>query len=194
MTPTVPTRQGSRRRVPRAEREQLMLDAAGTAFANRGFHAASMDAIAEAAGISKPMLYSYFGSKEGLYVAYVERSGYDLLEKMRLAAPRDATREQRLRAGILAFLAHIDDHRAGWAVLSKEASSQGDPLAARLTAMRLRVAGMLLGLLGSEAFAHAFVGASESLANWWLDHPDVPREEIAQLLMRVARISMEGGG
>ena len=57
--------------MPRAEREQRMLDAAGRAFARDGYHAASMDEIARAAGISKPMLYNYFGSKEGLYVAYV---------------------------------------------------------------------------------------------------------------------------
>ena len=74
MAPAQPPR-SSRRRVPRAEREVAMLDAAGLAFADHGFHRASMDAIAAAAGISKPMLYAYFDSKEGLYAAYIERSG-----------------------------------------------------------------------------------------------------------------------
>ncbi len=59
--------------MPRAEREQLILDVAGQRFASDGYHAASMDEIAAAAGVSKPMLYAYFGSKEGLYVAYIDR-------------------------------------------------------------------------------------------------------------------------
>src|SRR5918912_684927 len=117
-----------RRRLARAEREESMLDAAGSAFARHGFHGASMDAIADAAGISKPMLYNYFGSKEGLYAAYVKRSGQALVETMARAVP---------------------------------------------------------GGQSSEAFAHALVGAGESLANWWLRHPSQPREELASLLMRL---------
>ena len=72
--------------MPRAEREQRMLDAAGRAFARDGYHDSSMDEIARVAGISKPMLYNYFGSKEGLYVAYVRRSGRTLLQQMRAYA------------------------------------------------------------------------------------------------------------
>ena len=166
-----------------------MLDAAGVAFATRGFHAASMDAIAEAAGISKPMLYSYFGSKEGLYVAYLERSGRALLDSMRLAAPRDAPPDERLRSGILAFLSYADEHRSGWKVLYAEVSNQGGPLAAELTGLRGRIAQMLAALFDSDAFAHAFVGAGESLTNWWLEHPEVPKERVAQRLMDIARVA-----
>ena len=56
-----------------------MLAVAGEVFAEHGFHAASMDEIAERADISKPMLYAYFDSKEGLYAAYMQRTGDDLL-------------------------------------------------------------------------------------------------------------------
>jgi AcrR family transcriptional regulator len=166
-----------------------MLEAAGAAFAARGFHAASMDAIAEAAGISKPMLYNYFGSKAGLYVAYVERSGGALLQSMRSAAAADAPAEERLRAGILAFLTYVDDHRSGWAVLYEEATTHGGPLAAEVAELRERIAGLLAQLLGSQALAHAFAGAGESLANWWLEHPEVPKEEVARVLMSLARVA-----
>lgn len=183
-----------RRRLPRTEREQTMLDAAGSAFATRGFHGASMDAIAEAAGISKPMLYNYFGSKEGLYVAYVERSGQALLSSMRDAAGPAEPVAERLRSGVLAFLDYVDEHRSGWAVLYNEASAQGGPLAAKVAGLRLRIAGMLTALFGDEAFAHAFVGAGESLANWWLEHPTVPRAELAELLMKIARLELPSPG
>src|SRR5690349_18157807 len=98
--PTKSSPPSSRRRVPRAEREEAMLEAAGLAFADHGFHRASMDAIATAAGISKPMLYSYFGSKEGLYAAYIERSGQALLTALRNAAPTEASARERLSAGV----------------------------------------------------------------------------------------------
>jgi AcrR family transcriptional regulator len=184
--------------VPRAEREQSMLDAAGRAFAAHGFHAASMDAIAEAAGISKPMLYNYFRSKDGLYIAYVERSGQALMTALRGAARPQEPARARLEAGVLAFFTYVDEHREGWAVLYNEAAMQGGPVAAEVAAMRSRLADMVAGAFPAEkglwsaspaaraAFAHAFVGAGESLANWWLAHPEQGKRDIARLLLRVA--------
>jgi AcrR family transcriptional regulator len=171
----------------RAEREDEMLRAAGDAFATHGFHDASMDAIAAAAGISKPMLYNYFGSKQGLYAAYVERSGRALLKSMREAAPPGAPAAQRLHAGILAFLTYAEEHAAGWTILHRETLEQGGRLAAELSELRQAVALMLTRLFDDEAFAHAFAGAGESLASWWLDHPRQSKEQIAQVLMTIAQ-------
>jgi AcrR family transcriptional regulator len=172
--------------MPRAEREQEMLEAAGQAFASHGFHDVSMEAIAQAAGISKPMLYNYFGSKHGLYVAYVERSGHLLLQSMRDAAPPDAPAAERLYAGILAFLTYAEEHRSGWAVLHRETLAQGGSLAAEVSALRERIAAMLTTLFADEPFAHAFAGAGESLAGWWLAHPRQSKEEMAEVLMNIA--------
>ena len=168
-----------------------MLDAAGRAFATDGYHDASMDEIAAAAGISKPMLYNYFGSKEGLYVAYVRRSGRELLQKMREAAPPEAPAQQRLRLGVLAFLSYVEEHGAGWAVLHHETTTQGGPIAEQVAALREQIAGMLSGLFGGrDAFAHAFVGAGESLAGWWLSHPERTKEEVAALLLDIAALGL----
>jgi AcrR family transcriptional regulator len=173
--------------MPRAEREDEMLEAAGHAFAHSGFHDASMDAIAEAAGISKPMLYNYFGSKQGLYVAYVERSGRALLTSMREADSRSAPAPQRLLAGILAFLTYAEEHSAGWTILHRESLAQGGPLAEELSELRARITKMLTSLFDDEAFAHAFAGAGEALADWWLAHPQQPKEQIAKILMDIAQ-------
>ena len=177
--------------MPRAEREIEMLRAAGEAFATNGFHEASMEAIAEAAGISKPMLYNYFGSKRGLYVAYVERSGQLLIQSMRDAARRDAPAGDRLRAGILAFLTYVEEHSAGWTVLHRETLAQGGPLAAEVSALRALVASMLTTLLQDEALAHAFAGAGESLASWWLEHPQQSKQQITETLMGIAQLPAE---
>jgi AcrR family transcriptional regulator len=182
--------------MPRPERERQMLEVAGRSFAARGFHAVSMDEIAEQAGISKPMLYHYFGSKEGLYVAYVRQQGDALLAGMRDATEPDASPAERLWAGTLAFLGYVDEHRPGWALLYREAVSQGGPVAVEVAELRARIAAivhrLLLGTAGpgasetGEMLAHAFVGAGESVANWWLEHPEEPREDVAKLLVRLA--------
>jgi AcrR family transcriptional regulator len=134
-------------RLARAERERLMLRAAGDAFATRGFHGASMDDIARAAGITKPMLYRYFGSKEGLYAAYLKMTGRELVDKVRAPDTRDESPEVRLRAGLRAFLTYVKEHRAGWTVLHGETTSPTDAQVAREVAeLRGRIIRMLTTL------------------------------------------------
>ena len=192
-----------RRRLPRRVRETEMLAAAGEAFARNGFHGASMDAIAAAADISKPMLYEYFGSKEGLYQAYIERSAGTLLDAVRNAAPPGAPPRVRLEAGVLAFLTYVDEHRDGWSVLYNEAVSQAGLVAAEVAAIRGRLAEMIGSSLPVEgqidpaersARAHALAGAGESLANWWLDNPQPPKERVAELFMLLADAVTAAGG
>jgi AcrR family transcriptional regulator len=193
--------------VPRAEREQQMLDVAARVFAEHGYHAASMDEIAAEVGVSKPMLYAYFDSKEGLYLACIDRAGQDLLESMRRAAGVNLSPEERLWAGILAFFEFVDERRAGWSVLFNEASARGGPFAAEVSQLRARIAAIVDELLTeaaadhgvasvgpdmTEPIAHALVGAGESLANWWLEHPAETREGVALRLMNFAWIGLGG--
>ena len=163
-----------------------MLRAAGEVFSAHGFHDASMDQIAARAGITKPMLYNYFGSKLGLYRAYARSSGTELLRGLRDAAAPDAPVQERLWAGILAFLGHVEEHPARWTVLQTQTTAQGDPMAAEVREWRERAAAMLQTFFGDEAFAHAFTGACESVASWWLAHPDRPKPEVAAVLMSIA--------
>lgn len=193
------------RGVPRPVREVQILKAAGQVFAAEGYSGASMDAIAAGADVSKPMLYNYFGSKQGLYLAYIERAGKGLREQLRQAADDDQPADERLWAGILAFFRFVDDHRAGWAVLYQEAASQGGPFAAEVADLRGRIAGTVARLFRqangqnvseaessavADSLAHAFVGAGESLANWWLHHPDVRLEDAARRLMNFAWVGL----
>jgi AcrR family transcriptional regulator len=197
----------ARRRVPRVERQQQMLDVAARVFAERGYHAASMDEIAAEVGVSKPMLYAYFDSKEGLYLACIDRAGQDLLESMRRAAGEGLSPEDRLWAGILAFFEFVDERREGWSVLFHEASTRGGPFAAEVAQLRARISGIVDELLAeaaaahgiapagfdtTEPLAHALVGAGESLANWWLEHPAETKEAVALRLMNFAWVGLGG--
>lgn len=177
--------------MPREIREQLVLDVAGRVFARGDYHSSSMDEIAALAEISKPMLYTYFGSKEGLYVAYIDRTGRELVDRLIAAAAPDDPSLAALRARILEFLAFVEEHRDGWTVLFREITSSR-PVAERVAELRGRIAAAVREMIEDavppeadlepqtpDALAHAIVGAGESLANWWLEHPDAPREQIA---------------
>jgi AcrR family transcriptional regulator len=185
--------------MPRSERERLILDVAGQAFARDGYHAASMDEIAELAGVSKPMVYAYFGSKEELYVAYIDCTGRELLDRLLGASGEHDPPLTRPRIRVAEFLAFVEEHRNGWKVLFSEVGSNR-PLAARVAALRGQITDAVRRMVeGStshegrlpppvgDAIAHAIVGAGESLANWWLAHPDVPRDEVADLYAAVVQ-------
>ena len=194
-----------RRRLPRAERVRQMLEVTARVFAERGFHAATMDEIATEVGVTKPMLYAYFASKEGLYLATVDSAGADLLDRLGSAASADLPADRRLWAGVLAFLEFVEEYRAGWSVLYNEMASSGGPFAERVAEFRQAIAALIDALLrdasgrmaaaesvagSAEPLAHALVGAGESLANWWLAHPEAPREEVASHLMNFAWIGL----
>lgn len=169
-----------------SRREQI-LDAADVVFAESGFHAASMEAIAERVGVGKPVLYRHFGSKEGLYGAVLDRAGDELVQRLAAVAAEPAPREQ-LRAGVVAFFGFVDAHRDAWLVLHREANAVG-AAAERLQAFRDRIAATVTTLIAprpsarAAAVAHGIVGAGEALATWWVEHPDVPREPVAEELV-----------
>jgi AcrR family transcriptional regulator len=192
----------ARKRLPRAVREQQMLDAAVEVFSAAGFHDASMDEIAARAGISKPMVYAYLGSKEELFLACLHREGTRLMEAVASAvASADAPPlppDEQLWRGLRAFFAFVAEHRGGWSVLYRQARGT-EPFVAELAAMRARMVDVVCGLLsrviatsGREprpvdvrAMAYALVGAGESLADWAVDHAEEPAEVTATRLMNV---------
>ena len=188
----------------RERRQQLILDVAGQVFARAGYESAAMDEIADLAGVSKPMLYQYFGSKQGLYLAYIERAGGELLERLVAAAPAEDRSAAGLKARITEFLAFVEEHADGWRVLYREMASTR-PLAERVAQLRARIVDAIRRMIetapetrpvyagaAADAIAHAIVGAGESLANWWLNHPELPRETVAGWYLQVVRAVLAG--
>jgi AcrR family transcriptional regulator len=183
-----------RGRTPRAVREAQMVAAAEKLFSEHGYHGVSMDQIAAASGITKPMLYEYFGSKEGLFLACMERARGQLFEAIGSAVRGTDDAEAALRAGIEAFLAVADRQRATWPVLFGEGGRFNDAAAA----IRAEQAGLIAQLLRElpgwerepdaeqlDAVAHIFVGAAEAIAFWAVDRPKIPFERVADHLMAV---------
>ncbi|MBE1485920.1 AcrR family transcriptional regulator [Plantactinospora soyae] len=184
------------KRLPRAVREQQMLDAAVKVFSRRGFHAASMDEIADEAGISKPMVYAYLGSKEELFTACLHQEGTRLMEAIVGAVVPDLPFDEQLWRGLRAFFRFVGAHRDGWAVLYRQARGER-PFADDLAAMRSRIIEVVAGMLDRglvaqgrevraaelEVMAYALVGAAESLADWLADHPDADPDGMATRMM-----------
>lgn len=194
------TRRAGTRGVPRSVREPLILAVAGQVFARDGYERASMDRIAARADLSKPMLYAYFGSKEGLYSAYIELTGGELVDRL-VAADRAADRADRIRAVTAEFLAFVSEQGDGWRVLFAEMNANR-PLVEVVAQLRTRIISevrtMLEGSGGqaglrapaSEGVAAAIVGAGESLANWWITHPEVAREDVADWYVGLTRAAI----
>ncbi|MFF3243668.1 TetR/AcrR family transcriptional regulator [Streptomyces sp. NPDC002870] len=188
--------------MPRAVRERQMLDAAVQTFGQRGYRAASMDEIAELAGVSKPLVYLYLSSKEELFTACIRRESEALIAAVQAGAEPGLPADRQLWAGLGAFFTHTAENPDGWAVLHRQARTHGEPFAAEVSAMRDEIVAYVTGLIGAAArethrdpeladrdvagLAQALVGAAESLAGWANETGGVSAKEAAGTLMNFA--------
>ena len=165
---------GGTKRLPRAVREQQMLDAAVQIFSVNGYHETSMDAIAAEAQISKPMLYLYYGSKEELFGACLDRELQRFVDEVRQTIDFTQSPKDLLRNAVLAFLNYIDTNRASWMVLYTQATSS-QAFAHTVREGRERIIELVGRLLRSgtrhpepdtdfDMMAVALVGAGEAVA------------------------------
>ena len=180
-----------------------MLDAAVRIFAEKGYHGASMADIAEDVGVTKPMVYAYFGSKEELYLACIERAAARLRQALEEAGAGEDDPERLLWRRLLAFFEFVGEHGGEWRVLGREAKSAGGPVGERLEQARGEISAQVTRQLVEvdaagtekrelEVFAHALVGAGEAIGDWWVDHPEEPAEAMALRLMNLVWIGFEG--
>jgi AcrR family transcriptional regulator len=191
------TEAAPRTRLSREDRMEQTLEVAHRLFAKRGFAAVTMDDIAGEVGVTKPLLYNYFGNKERLYVACMERSGEALFATIGEAVGGSTSPGDALNAGLRAFFAFLDADRAAWAVLFDETLPQSGEVADRVAVYRGRildqVAASLLAQMPErrrasarvevEALSTALLGAAEALARWWLRTEAVSAQEAAELLI-----------
>ncbi|MGW4485672.1 TetR/AcrR family transcriptional regulator [Amycolatopsis sp. NPDC004368] len=173
-----------RKRMPRAERERQMIEVAEQVFTERGYATASMDEIAELVGVSKPMLYEYFHSKEGLLLACIRQSRAALRSETEQATVGAASAEDALRRGLLAFFVFIRERREAWSLLRHEMALIGTPAADEIEQTRRQQTDLVAAVLSehfdddlrAEASAEVVVGACERLAIWCERHPALTPE------------------
>jgi AcrR family transcriptional regulator len=171
------------------------LGAAHELFAERGYAAVTMDEIAAAVGVTKPLLYNYFGNKERLYIACLEKAGDALIATIAGSVGESANPGDALGAGVRAFFQFLDSDRAAWAVLFDETLPHGGEVFDRVAAYRGQIVDLVSASLlpqlpdrrqvkvEIEALSTALLGAAEALARWWLRTEAISAEDAAELLV-----------
>ena len=170
--------------------EQTLLAAHGL-FAERGYAAVKMDEIAASVGVTKPLLYNYFGNKEQLFLACMKPAADALTEHVVSAVSEASDATEALRDGIHAFFAFLDSDGEAWRVLHDETLPGGGEIAARVTAYRARMEALVTAALQErtesravEPLSVAIFGAAEALGRWWLRTGTLSAERTADLLIR----------
>ena len=192
---------GGTKRLPRAVREQQMLDAAVQMFSANGYHETSMDAIAAAAQISKPMLYLYHGSKEELFGACLNRALGRFIDAVRSDIDLKQSPRELLRSTIGSVLHYIDANRASWIVLYTQATSS-QAFAHTVREGREKIIDLVARLLEAgtrnpephsdlHMIAVALVGAGEAVAAR-VSVGDADVDEAAELLINLFWRGLKG--
>jgi AcrR family transcriptional regulator len=165
-------------RLRAAERRAQLLGVARRLFARDGYRGASMESIAEAAGVTKPVLYQHFSSKRALYEALLASELGRLTEELETAFSQAEDNGERLRRGFGAYLAFVDRHEDAFRLLFTEALGLDADFREQVAAFRHWVAERVATIIAAEAglaapraraLAAAIVGMAEGAAAWWLD-------------------------
>lgn len=165
-------------RLRAADRRAQLLRVARRLFARDGYRGASMEAIAEAAGVTKPVLYQHFSSKRALYSALVASELGRLTEELEAAFSQAGGNDERLRRGFGAYLDFVDRHEDAFRLLFTEALGLDADFQDQVTQFRRWVAGRVATIIAAEAglaearsraLAAAIVGMAEGATSWWLD-------------------------
>ena len=184
----------------------MIARAATEVFAERGYEGASIDEIARRSGVSAPVVYDHFASKQELHRRLLERTRDELLAMWREALFVDAPADERIPHALDAWARYVEAHRAGTTMYYR--LTHGDP---EVQATHRRIqdeGGAALGeivarLPGSEHIAGstepvAMEMAAEvmragliGLALWWGDHPHVPRSQVVATAVNVLWIGFE---
>jgi AcrR family transcriptional regulator len=189
-----------------AERREVIEIAASEVFSERGYHGASIEAIAARSGVSAPVVYDHFASKRDLHRSLLERHFGELRALWAEQLAGDEPAEVRIARSVDAWFHYVEEHPYAWRMLFRDTT--GDPA---IEAIHREVAAAsraaVLPLLAREHSAQQIAGAGDSiamemlwevvrgalqgLALWWYDHQEVPRAQVVATLMNALWIGFE---
>src|SRR6478609_817621 len=138
-------------RLPAEQRRTQLIEVAIEIFAERGFHATSMDDLAEAAGVTKPVLYQHFPSKRALYRELLDDVDRQLTERLVEATAGAASGRERVQEGFAAYFRYVAAHRAAFRLLFGASVRNDAEFAAVAEATIDRIAELIAELIDIEA-------------------------------------------
>lgn len=165
-----------KQRLTAAERRVQLMEVGRAVFASHGYEATVIDDVARKAGVTKPIIYEHFGSKEGLYAAIVEREMDDLVrrvsEKISVGGPR-----ARFEGAVVAFMTYTKEEPAGFAVLTRDSPNSAarrgltrviDDLAERVgDVFRMQFERAGYDPKVAPIYANALIGMVTQVGQWW---------------------------
>jgi AcrR family transcriptional regulator len=188
-----------KRRMRGPERRAQLLAVARRAFGRSGFHGVSMDEVAKEAGVTKPILYDHFHSKEELYGALLEADAQALEERVRSALAAPTGNRERIRQSFQAYFDFVDEHAAGFRLFMQESmAGDGDDLfRSKVQDVRDRILQEVSDLIVRESqgavpredadtVALALVGMVETAARHDPGGPKKRRRRAVDTLVRLA--------
>ncbi len=192
----------ARRRLPAAERRELIERAATEVFAAHGYGGASIDEIARRSGVSPPVVYDHFASKLDLFRRLLERTRDELLTMWvrELAGQGEQPTELRMRRAFDAWARYVEQNRFAARMYFQESTGDADARTVH-RAIQAHARAALGAILGQEPDAERIAGRTDpeslemaaeviraglaGLAIWWDDHEHVPRARIVDTAMNV---------
>jgi AcrR family transcriptional regulator len=156
-------------RLPAAERREQLLSVALGVFSEKGFHGASMNDVADAAGVTKPVLYQHFESKRELYMALIDEAGERLLVLI-VASANDATSpHDQVSRGVQAYFRWVAEHRASFLLLFGDGGRRDEEFTSAIRLLEDRMATAIAPMIRAEidpdhqaTLAHGIIGLAES--------------------------------
>ena len=186
--------------MPADQRRQQLFAVARERFSQQGFHATSMDEIAEAAGVTKPVLYQHFPSKRALYVELLEETGRELLRMLADATARAGTPRERVELGFRAYFDFAVGNRSAFRFLLGT-SLRSDQEFARIVEEILDAAAETIATLidipapaeQRQMLANAIVGMAEAVGRRALrDQSGPDAEQLASWISELAWFGLRG--
>jgi len=188
-------------RMPAAQRRPQLLETAVHVFADRGYHAASMNDVAEAAGVTKPVLYQHFSSKRELFVELLTSIGDELRDTIAKATTDASGPRQQIEQGMVAYFRFVDSRTDSFRVLFGSGARRDPEFASFARSVEESIAESIAQLIvvdgqpaeHSDVLANGIVGMTEAASRHWLAHdrsPDV--DTLAEQLSRLAWSGMRG--
>lgn len=180
------------------DRETQILSIASEHFGTSGFATTSVASIAQAADISKPLIYNYFGSKEGLYEACLDRGGSLLADEIERVARGEAVGLERGMLTLAALFTLLEPQRYLWRLFFDPTAPQTGRVAEVVETYTDRIGKLadegvaeLMNLAGNSdeldisVLTAVWLGVVDSVMNWWVAHPDQTAEQMTDRCARL---------
>ena len=180
-------------RLSAADRREQLLEVALKVFAQRGYHSTSMNDIADAAGVTKPVLYQHFDSKRALYTATLEAVGESMIAALTSATSTSPSGKEQTAAGMVAYFRWVADDPDAFSLLFGGGTRRDEEFAAVAQKVEKTAAELIAPLIeaGVDAdyqrmVAHALIGMSEGVSRHLINSgqkidPDTVGEQLASL-------------